>query len=179
MRDATAVPSYMTQPHEAPHTRSVEMGTDPRSLLRADFDHVVRLGTRSSDNDTYGHLNNSIYFQLFDTAITGWLNHGVGATVTTLPARGVVVNTRYAEFTPGRWPSNPDVRARARLERLGRTSVTYNVALFAAGRNEISAFGHWVHVYVDPAERPTGSYSGRGTGHARSVNHTVEATTTR
>jgi acyl-CoA thioester hydrolase len=123
--------------------------TDPRSLLRADFDHVVRLGTRWSDNDAYGHLNNSVYFQLFDTAITGWLNQGIGAMVTTLPARGVVVDTRCQYIRELAFPS--DVHAALRVERLGRTSVTYSVALFPAGRNEISAFGHWVHVYVDPA----------------------------
>jgi acyl-CoA thioester hydrolase len=125
--------------------------TDPRSLLRADFDHVIQLGTRWSDNDAYGHLNNAVYFQLFDTAITGWLNQGVGESVTTLPARGVAVDTRCQYLRELAFPS--DAHAAVRVERLGRTSVAYSVALFALGQDEICAFGHWVHVYVDPVNR--------------------------
>ena len=29
--------------------------------------------TRWNDNDIYGHLNNVIYYELFDTAVNKWL----------------------------------------------------------------------------------------------------------
>ena len=29
--------------------------------------------TRWADNDMFGHLNNAVYYQLFDTAINGWI----------------------------------------------------------------------------------------------------------
>jgi acyl-CoA thioester hydrolase len=125
--------------------------TDVRGLVRADFDHIVTLTTRWSDNDAYGHLNNAVYLQLFDTAITGWLNDGVGSLVTTLAAQGVVVESRCRYLRELAYPS--DVHAAVGVERLGRTSVTYRLGLFAAERQEIAALGHWVHVYVDPHTR--------------------------
>jgi len=30
--------------------------------------------TRWADNDMFGHLNNAVYYQLFDTAINAWIN---------------------------------------------------------------------------------------------------------
>jgi acyl-CoA thioester hydrolase len=124
---------------------------DGRDLLRADFDHIVTLTTRWSDNDAYGHLNNAVYLQLFDTAITGWLAEGVGSAVTALPAQGVVVESRCRYLRELAYPSA--VHAAVGLERLGRTSVSYRVGVFAAERDEIAALGHWVHVYVDPQSR--------------------------
>ena len=31
------------------------------------------LATRWDDNDIYSHLNNTVHFRLFDTAVNGWL----------------------------------------------------------------------------------------------------------
>ena len=31
------------------------------------------MNTRWNDNDIYGHLNNVIYYELFDTAVNKWL----------------------------------------------------------------------------------------------------------
>ena len=31
------------------------------------------MSTRWNDNDIYGHLNNVIYYELFDTAVNKWL----------------------------------------------------------------------------------------------------------
>ena len=66
---------------------------DPRALTRAHFDRVVRVTTRWSDNDMYGHLNNAVYYELFDSAINGWLITGAGADVLALPELGVVAES--------------------------------------------------------------------------------------
>ena len=31
------------------------------------------IGTRWGDNDAYGHVNNTVYYQWFDTAVNAWL----------------------------------------------------------------------------------------------------------
>ena len=67
---------------------------DPRALTRAHFDHVVPATTRWSDNDMYGHLNNAVYYELFDSAINGWLITGAGVDVMALPELGVVAESR-------------------------------------------------------------------------------------
>ena len=40
---------------------------------RSDYNYFSRMGTRWNDNDIYGHLNNVIYYELFDTAVNKWL----------------------------------------------------------------------------------------------------------
>ena len=66
---------------------------DPRTLTRGYFDHVHRVTTRWSDNDMYGHLNNAVYYELFDSAINGWLITAAGADVKSLPELGVVAES--------------------------------------------------------------------------------------
>ena len=41
----------------------------PRDHYRA----FRSIGTRWSDNDVYGHVNNVVYYSWFDTAVNAWL----------------------------------------------------------------------------------------------------------
>jgi acyl-CoA thioester hydrolase len=122
-----------------------------RSLTRSHFDHVVRATTRWSDNDMYGHLNNAVYYELFDSAINGWLITGAGVDVMALPQLGVVAESGCRFFRELEYPHALDVGVR--VERLGRSSITYALGLFAADAEEVAALGHWVHVYIDRTSR--------------------------
>jgi len=126
---------------------------DPRALTRAYFDHVVPATTRWSDNDMYGHLNNAVYYQLFDSAINGWLITGAGVDVMALPELGVVAESGCRYFRELEYPRPIDVGVR--VERLGRSSITYALGLFDAEADELAALGHWVHVYIDRTSRST------------------------
>src|SRR5690242_12850231 len=126
---------------------------DPRALTRAHFDHLVPATTRWSDNDMYGHLNNAVYYELFDSAINGWLITGAGIDVMALPELGVVAESGCRYFRELEYPRPLDVGVR--VERLGRSSVTYALGLFDAEADELAALGHWVHVYIDRTTRTT------------------------
>ena len=41
--------------------------------VRTGFKLFRSLQTRWADNDIYGHMNNVVHYQLFDTAINEWL----------------------------------------------------------------------------------------------------------
>ena len=125
--------------------------TDPRTLTRGHFDYVVSATTRWSDNDMYGHLNNAVYYELFDSAINGWLISGAGADVLSLPELGVVAESGCRFFRELEYPRRLEVAVR--VERLGRSSITYALGLFDAEREELAALGHWVHVYIDRTSR--------------------------
>jgi acyl-CoA thioester hydrolase len=132
---------------------------DPRSLTRAHFDHLVTATTRWSDNDMYGHLNNAVHYQLFDSAINGWLITGAGVDVMALPELGVVAESGCRYFRELEYPRALEVGVR--VERVGRSSITYALGLFDAEAPKIAALGHWVHVYIDRTSRasvpvPTG-----------------------
>jgi acyl-CoA thioester hydrolase len=125
--------------------------TDPSRLTRAHFDYVVSATTRWSDNDMYGHLNNAIYYELFDSAINGWLITGAGADVLSLPELGVVAESGCRFFRELEYPRRLEVAVR--VERLGRSSISYALGLFDAERDDLAALGHWVHVYIDRTSR--------------------------
>jgi acyl-CoA thioester hydrolase len=125
-------------------------GPDPRALRRADFPVLRPVPLRWNDDDAYGHVNNAVHYLLFDTAVNGWLAEVVG-NVRALPALGVVAETGCRYLAELRFPDA--VTAGVALQRLGRSSVTYRLALFSEASDAPAAVGRFVHVYVDPASR--------------------------
>jgi acyl-CoA thioester hydrolase len=120
-------------------------------MIITDFPVVRTQQTRWSDNDDYGHLNNVVYYSLFDSAVNGWLMEACGTDIRALPAIGVVAETscRYL-----RQASFPDIlRIGLRLEHRGRSSVVYELAVFREEEPDPLAVGRFVHVYVDRASR--------------------------
>jgi acyl-CoA thioester hydrolase len=105
------------------------------------------LSTRWSDDDTYGHVNNAVHYLLFDTAVNGWLIQASGTDIRALPAIGLVVETSCTYFAELRFPET--VTAGLALEKLGKSSVVYRLALFGEGKDTPAAVGRFVHVYTD------------------------------
>jgi acyl-CoA thioester hydrolase len=123
---------------------------DPKAVRRGDFPVLRTIATRWADDDTYGHVNNVVHYEMFDTAVNGWLIDAAGVDIRMLPAIGLVVETSCRYFAELRFPE--PVTAGIALERLGDSSVVYRLALFGAG-DEPAATGRFVHVYVDRIER--------------------------
>ena len=131
-------------------TQPVFAGVDPTAWRRADFPVLRPLALRWNDDDAYGHVNNAVHYLLFDTAVNGWLLEATGTEIRRLPAIGIVAETGCRYLAELRFPE--PVTVGIALERLGRTSVTYRLALFGAADGP-AAVGRFVHVYVDPATR--------------------------
>ncbi|OBH74368.1 4-hydroxybenzoyl-CoA thioesterase [Mycobacterium mantenii] len=128
----------------------------PDGLTSNDFPVLWPVGTRWADNDMFGHLNNAVYYQLFDTAINAWINTSTGLDPITTPALGIVAESGCRYFSELQFPQNLAVGLA--VTRLGRSSVTYRLGVFRndpAGNTArpITALGHWVHVYVDRVTR--------------------------
>lgn len=131
----------------------------PEQLTSSDFPVLWPVGTRWADNDMFGHLNNAVYYQLFDTAINAWITIGTGLDPTTMPALGVVAESGCRYFSELQFPQRLEVGLA--VTRLGRSSVTYRLGVFEAkdgsgddrASRPVTALGHWVHVYVDRASR--------------------------
>jgi acyl-CoA thioester hydrolase len=126
-----------------------------RSLTSRDFPVHWPVHTRWTDNDMFGHLNNAVYYELFDTAINGWINTSTGVDPVTAPWLGVVAESGCRYFAELAFP-DPLVVGLA-VTRLGSTSVTYRLAVFGPAEPEVpapvAAVGHWVHVYIDRSTR--------------------------
>ena len=110
----------------------------------------LEIPTRWMDNDIYGHVNNVQYYSYFDTVVNTHLIREAGLDIHKSPVIGLVVETRCQFKKSLIFPECID--AGIRVDRLGRSSVTYAIGLFRDGDDESAALGHFVHVYVD---RPT------------------------
>lgn len=108
------------------------------------------VSTRWMDNDMFGHLNNTVYYGLFDTAINGWINTTCGIDPTTVPWLGVVAESGCRYFSELSFPDPLTVGLA--VTRLGNSSVTYRLGLWKPD-GPVAAVGHWVHVYVDRVTR--------------------------
>jgi len=112
------------------------------------------IGTRWGDNDAYGHVNNTAYYQWFDTAVNAWLIEAGLLDVAAGDPIGFVVETGCRYASPLSYPEAVEVGMT--VERIGSSSVRYNLGVFPKGGESAAAEGHFVHVYVDrESRRPT------------------------
>lgn len=118
---------------------------------RSDYARTSPIGTRWSDNDAYGHVNNVVYYAWFDTAVNRILVLEGGLDVTRSEVIGLVVESGCRYHAPVAYPD--DVTVGLRVAKLGRTSVRYELGVFVDGREAAIAEGYFVHVFVDRASR--------------------------
>jgi acyl-CoA thioester hydrolase len=140
-------------------TPSSSVPPAPDGLTSRDFPVHWPVPTRWADNDMFGHLNNAVYYQLFDTAINGWIQTNVTLDPVTASAQGIVAESGCRYFSELHFPERLVVGVA--VTRLGTSSVTYRLAVFRnaeedAAEQKLAAVGHWVHVYIDKTtRRPT------------------------
>ena len=124
------------------------------SPAREAYPVFTHMTTRWRDDDVYGHMNNVVYYEYFDTMVNQWLV-GTGAlSVPDGPVIGLVAETRCRYLASVGFPDKLDIGLSAL--RIGRSSVIYGLGLFREGADEAAALCRYVHVYVDAqTRRPT------------------------
>ena len=139
----------------------------PEAMTSGDFPVHWPVLTRWADNDMFGHLNNAVYYQLFDTAINGWIAaNAPDVDPIAMPELGVVAESGCRFLGELGFPDR--LLVGFAVTRLGRSSVTYRLGVFRAAEHDaaapggdavgaaglpVAALGHWVHVYVDRGTR--------------------------
>ncbi|GAA3732529.1 thioesterase family protein [Leifsonia bigeumensis] len=121
------------------------------ALQPEDFPHHAPMTSRWTDNDMYGHLNNSVYFQYFDSAINRFLTTEAGTDPMGGEIRNVVAESGCTFLKEAHYPT--DFMVGLRVEHVGRTSTIYRLALFSSGATPtLHAVGRWVHVFIDTTD---------------------------
>ena len=118
---------------------------------RRDYPHFQRVPTRWSDNDVYGHVNNVVYYALFDTVINNWLIGQGGLDIHRGEVFGVCAESHCVYREGFSFPET--VEAGLRVGELKRTSVRYEIGIFREAALEVAAAGWFVHVFVDRTSR--------------------------
>ncbi|CZT44136.1 related to thioesterase [Rhynchosporium secalis] len=123
---------------------------------RDDYGYILEYRTRWSDNDMYDHMNNSIYNFLYDSVINTYLIKQCGLHPPSSSQYGLAVHSHVDFFGSIAFPAVADLALR--VNKLGKTSVTYEAALFERGIEEVKSVGEMVHVFVDrESGRPVAS----------------------
>jgi len=118
---------------------------------RADYIHFETHTTRWQDNDVYGHMNNVVYYEYVDTAVNRWLIASGAIDIPHGPVVGLVVETNCTFHAALGFPA--PLETGLSVERIGTSSVTYNIGLFANGVTDAAAQANFTHVYVDSKSR--------------------------
>ncbi|MCJ1453671.1 hypothetical protein MMC28_004019 [Mycoblastus sanguinarius] len=123
---------------------------------KTDYGFHLEYRTRWSDNDMYDHMNNSVYSFLFDSIINAFLIEHCGLKPPTSNQIGLVVHSQCNFFGPVAFPTMVDLGLR--INRLGKSSVTYEVGVFERGQGDVRAVGGITHVFVErETNRPAAS----------------------
>ncbi|KAI0392075.1 HotDog domain-containing protein [Xylariaceae sp. FL0594] len=124
-----------------------------KSRTRKDYQFMLEYRTRWSDNDMYDHMNNSVYNFLFDSVINSYLMDHCGLHPPTSAQHPLMAHTHCDYFSAISYPKVAELCLR--VNKLSKSSVTYEVALFEKGVEQVKAVGGFVHVFVDRAtQRP-------------------------
>ncbi|MCL4159737.1 UNVERIFIED_CONTAM: hypothetical protein GTU68_037928, partial [Idotea baltica] len=98
------------------------------------------------DNDIYGHINNAVYYQYFDTVANEYLIDKGELDVNSNCIAFIVASSCEYHIPL----VHPDLlNVGFRVNRLGRSSVEYGLAIFSNGSDQAAASGTFTHVFVD------------------------------
>ena len=125
--------------------------SERRRATRGDFRVWRRQSTRWRDNDAYGHVNNVVYYEWFDSAVNAWLVEQGLLDIAHGDPIALVVETRCTYAGSLAFPA--DVEVGLSVEHLGTSSMRYRIGIFEAGADEAAAEGHFIHVLVDRSTR--------------------------
>jgi acyl-CoA thioester hydrolase len=114
---------------------------------RSAYRRFESFATRWRDNDQYGHMNNAVYYELFDSAVNKFLIETGILDIAGADTVFLVASSGCNYFDEVAYPS--DIEIGLSVSRIGSSAVTYQVGLFVDGAERTAARGTFIHVNVD------------------------------
>lgn len=122
---------------------SGDAATTGRRLLQ-----VSRQAIRWGDMDSYGHVNNTVYFRYMEQARCEWLEN-LGYRVAPRGHAPVIINASCTFLLPLTYPGTVEVSVF--VDRLGNSSIDTSYELRLADRAGLYAEGASRIVWMDTA----------------------------
>ena len=115
--------------------------------VKSDYKYLERIDTRFGDNDIFGHINNVIYYSLFDSVINKFLINICEYDPFNSKVIAISPETRCKFKESLRYPEKVD--AGLSTFKIGNSSVIYDISLFKVDQDIACAEGYFVHVFVN------------------------------
>ena len=113
---------------------------------KKDYFYTQEVDTRFGDNDIFGHLNNVIYYSLFDSVINRFLIKKCKYDPLSSNIIAISPETRCKFRKSFKYPDT--IIAGLSTFKIGKTSVIYDISLFSEKGQLPHAEGYFVHVFV-------------------------------
>ena len=113
---------------------------------KKDYFYTEEVGTRFGDNDIFGHLNNVIYYSLFDSVINRFLIKKCKYDPLSSNIIAISPETRCKFRKSFKYPDT--IIAGLSTFKIGKTSVIYDISLFSKKGQLPHAEGYFVDVFV-------------------------------
>ena len=113
---------------------------------KKDYFYTEEVDTRFGDNDIFGHLNNVIYYSLFDSVINRFLINKCKYNPLSSDIIAISPETRCKFRKSFKYPDT--IIAGLSTFKIGKTSVIYDISLFGKKGELPHAEGYFVHVFV-------------------------------
>lgn len=123
--------------------------------LRDQYQFFLPIQTRWADNDMFGHVNNVTYYSYFDTAANALLIQHTRFDPKYSPIIGLVVSSQCQFNQELSYPEIIEVAVS--IQKIGTSSITYDLAIFKQQQNDAAAQGSFVHVFVNRETRKSTS----------------------
>ena len=114
---------------------------------KKDYLYTQEVDTRFGDNDIFGHLNNVIYYSLFDSVINRFLINKCKYDPLSSNTIAISPETRCKFRKSFKYPDT--IIAGLSTFKIGKTSVIYDISLFGKKSQLPHAEGYFVHVFVN------------------------------
>lgn len=118
---------------------------------RADYTFFLPVSLRISDVDINDHLNQSVYYQFFDTAVIRYLEQFNATYKDTRDMTTVCVENGCRYRREVLFSDTAEVALR--VARIGTSSVRFELAIFTAGHDDPNTIAYFVLVFVDKESR--------------------------
>ena len=114
--------------------------------IKSNYNYLEKVDTRFGDNDIFGHLNNIIYYSIFDSVINRFLINICDYNPLNSEIIAISPETRCKFRKSLSYPEK--VEAGLSTFKIGNTSIIYDIALFKLEEDVACAEGYFVHVFV-------------------------------
>ena len=122
-----------------------------KQTSKQDYAYFEEMTTRWRDNDVYGHMNNVVFYEYVDTVVNSWLIKTNSLVIPSGPIIGLVVETKCTYFSEIGFPGV--LTAGLKVNRIGESSIQYEVGLFPSQEDKTAARILFTHVCVDSNSR--------------------------
>jgi acyl-CoA thioester hydrolase len=119
--------------------------------MKNTYPYFLAIPTRWKDNDIFGHVNNVEYYSYVDTVITTFLVRVGGLDIHRGPLIALCAESHCVFKKEISFPET--IAAGLRVVHIGRSSVRYEIGLFAEGEEQPAAEAWFVHVFVGREDR--------------------------